>query len=154
MKFPDFLQRQDFDCGVAIAYIAALINGIKITYEEVYEKTNCSERHGVRPENLESFLDEINLKIEVVEPIDFRDMKRLLRKHFLIACPVKIECGHWILLYKIIKNEVCYHDPASGRKKMPLDELEKLWYDDDSTGTMYSKYAIVIKGKRSNAYFK
>jgi ABC-type bacteriocin/lantibiotic exporter with double-glycine peptidase domain len=145
----DFRQTDEFDCGAAVVYTAALSFGIAIEdYESVLNKIS-TKRKGAPPFKLIKYLKKLNFKVKTKQGITIDRLRSYLDSNSLVIAPIKAflphnDDGHWVLIYKVTPASICFHDPWCGKRCYPIDKFYSLWYDTDCEGKFYRNYGIII----------
>lgn len=121
MTFPFTRQYDAMDCGPACLRMTAQYH--KRNFSLAYLRKKCHiTREGVSFLGLSEAADSIGFKtLGLKIPVDF------LKEKAILPCIVHWQQNHFVVVYKITKNEIHVADPATGTVRYTFDEFEKHW---------------------------
>ncbi|HQG78005.1 MAG TPA: peptidase domain-containing ABC transporter [Bacteroidales bacterium] len=121
MTFPFTRQYDAMDCGPACLRMTAQYH--KKNFSLAYLRKKCHiTREGVSFLGLSEAADSIGFKtLGLKIPVDF------LKEKAILPCIVHWRQNHFVVVYKITKNEIHVADPATGTVRYTFEEFEKHW---------------------------
>ncbi len=121
MGFPFTKQYDAMDCGPACLRMTARYH--KRNFSLAYLRKKCHiTREGVSFLGLSGAADSIGFKtLGLKIPFDF------LKEKAILPCIVHWRQNHFVVVYRITRDEVHVADPATGIIRLTFDEFEKNW---------------------------
>ena len=144
----DIRQSDSFDCGAVAADVACRVHGVCKRKGYFRHLLGTNGINGTDPRTIEAFIRLEGLKVLSGE-MDIHDLQFMTRRGKPVITLVTFEtCGHYIVVRGVTgtgRNKfVHFHDPETGRQKMPANEFIEVWRDYDRFGVSYKQFGIVV----------
>ncbi|SFQ22792.1 peptidase domain-containing ABC transporter [Salibacterium halotolerans] len=119
---PVIMQKNKYDCGIAcLAMLISRHEGYKVDPRKLKEKGNFTGRDGTSLKHLRDLSEEYGYGCKVYKVPNLKEETKNNQLNFPLM--VHWEHNHFVLLEKIKGNHATIIDPASGRKKISLEQF-------------------------------
>lgn len=147
---PFFLQKYDYDCGVAVVASVLLRFQKAFDYDGLFEKLGTSEVVGTTSTRIVEFMNESGLKAKRVENSSLEVIKEMIGQGKTCIVMYQnwdndelddaLEYGHYAIVKKIKDGKVVLQDPAInedrgfgvGVYEHDILEFERVWIDKEN----------------------
>jgi ATP-binding cassette subfamily B protein len=135
MFFPLFRQHDAMDCGPTCLRMIAQFYGR--SFSASFLRTHCHiDREGVSLQGISNAAEKIGMRtISVKIPLESTDDLPGLMKAPLPAI-AHWRQNHFVVIYKITRNNVWIADPAGQKVKLPLKAFLEAWLSDGERGVV------------------
>lgn len=120
-KFPEFIQHDNMDCGVACIKIIAEYYGKSYTLSEL-KKICIPTREGVSMAAISQTLEEMGFRC-----VGGRITTEILENKSPLPCILHWSQNHFVVLYKINNGKFYISDPGVGLISYSKEEFEEKW---------------------------
>ena len=149
------LQRNIKDCGIACLLTIIKYYKGSNTYSNLYYLTKC-DNNGISALNLINASNKLGFYSRGIKC----DIDNLSNIYLPAICHVIINnYNHYVVLYKVTKNDIYIFDPATGNKKLDISSFRSIWSGVvielkpfrklDNIKENYNEFKLII---RSNWY--
>jgi len=149
--FPIKVQKEDFDCGVAVLWCVLSYHGIEVSYKELRSRLKTSSLSGTSIKHFLKVCKQFNIKTKILNK-KIRKLKKYIRKEIPIVCLVQSERdgkwnntwenGHYVVIIGYADNSLYLFNPSSGNIDLiSIKFFKKIWHDM-ADGVVYNKLAI------------
>jgi ATP-binding cassette, subfamily B, bacterial len=116
-SFPFLLQRNQMDCGPTCLYMVSKYYGRNFSIEKLRELTEIG-KEGVNILGISDAAEKIGYRTQAVQ-LNIAELKEAK-----LPCILHWQQNHFVVLYKIKRNQFYIADPGSGLIKLTLKEFE------------------------------
>jgi ATP-binding cassette, subfamily B, bacterial len=120
LSFPFLLQRNQMDCGPTSLYMVSKYYGRSFSIEKLRELTEIG-KEGVNILGISDAAEKIGYRTQAVQ-LDIVELKEAK-----LPCILHWQQNHFVVLYKIKRNQFYIADPGAGLIKLTLKEFEQRW---------------------------
>lgn len=157
IEIEDIRQSYPFDCGAAIAYVAARALGCEPgTYAEMMVALDTEEEVGTDPEDIKAYFAHRGCDVRARPGRTSEYLRNELRAGRLCLCPVQYfgdgpqpgaeggpnESGHWVLVYGFTRDALKVFDPIDGRLEVAPNDFVLNWFDRAQDGRPFVRYCV------------
>lgn len=126
LRFPEEYQLDKMDCGPTCLKIISRYYGRYYSLTMLRELCGVT-REGVSISNITNGAERIGLKTRAV-----KCTVKQLKEEVPLPCIVHWKNHHFVVVYKVGRNQVYLSDPAAGLTKYPMKEFARSWVKSDS----------------------
>ncbi len=119
-KFPFLLQRNQMDCGPTCLYMVSKYYGRSFSLEKLRELTEIG-KEGVNVLGISGAAEKIGYRTQAVQ-LNITELREAK-----LPCILHWGQNHFVVLYKIKKEQYFVADPGKGLVKYKLKEFEQHW---------------------------
>jgi ATP-binding cassette subfamily B protein len=119
-QFPFLLQRNQMDCGPTCLYIVTKHHGRSFSIEKLRELTEMG-KGGVNILGMSDAAEKIGFRTQAVQ-VNIAELKEAK-----LPCILHWQQNHFVVLYKINRNQFYIADPGAGLIKLTKNEFEQRW---------------------------
>lgn len=138
-KFPFFKQPDEMDCGPTCLRMIAKYYGRSISLDKL-RKLSETTREGSSLKTISDAAENIGFRSLGIKA----DLKKLI-KEAPLPCIVHWQQKHFVIVYKIYKNQVYIADPAHGLLTYTEEEFLKNWIGSDATEETEEGIALLLE---------
>lgn len=162
LKFPEFIQSFNYDCGAKATQAVLAYYGIDADEKEIIDLAGTNRRTGTPIKGFKRVAQKFGFKCRM-EKMTAKQLKRYINLKIpviiLVQSWVKKEIkdwnnhwkdSHYVAVIGYDDKRIYFKDPAAiSRTYLSFDELEERWHGMDlSTGRKYKNLGIVFYGKK------
>jgi ATP-binding cassette, subfamily B, bacterial len=131
ISFPFLLQRNQMDCGPTCLYMVSKYYGRNFSIEKLRELTEIG-KEGVNILGISDAAEKIGYRTQAVQ-LNIAELKEAK-----LPCILHWQQNHFVVLYKIKRNQFFIADPGSGLIKLNLKEFEQRWLSSITSSSQQS----------------
>lgn len=158
----DIRQTKPYDCGAAVAYVAALALGCEPgSYADMLVALDTTNEIGTEPEDVYAYFAHQGCAPRARPNRTVEYLRTELRRGRLCLCLVQYfgdgdvsgaeggpnDSGHWVIVHGFTRDGLRVFDPLDGKLLVGNNEFVGNWYDRGQNGKPYVRYCLSVGPK-------